>query len=199
VAQEIRTPILGHVPQDGELNYTESDLEPLPPAVRRSLRAAVAAISAVVLLVLLCVAAYIGLIFGWHPIPTTSLGCSLHKRFHSFSGSRVTKSENLQMDTDCLKATIFGRDEIIRDAQKIAAVRAWLDSRSELWVENFLNAPHQGNPLIIIRRCNQPPGTSDSYVCLDENWVGFHPSKRSQRPICRGEWREMAAIITARP
>ena len=182
------------------MNYTESDLEPLPPAVRRSLRGAAAAISVVVLLVLLWVAAYIGLIFGWHPIPTTTLGCSLHKRFHSFSGSPVTKSENLQLATDCLKVTIFGRDEIIRDAQKIGAVRAWLDSRSDLWVENFLNAPDQGKPLIVIRGCNQPAGTSDTYVYLDEDWIGFVPSKRYQRPICRGEWREMAAIITgARP
>jgi hypothetical protein len=51
----------------------------------------------------------------------------------------VTKSENLQMDTDGLKETIIDREETIRDAQKIAAVRTWLDSRSELWVENFLN------------------------------------------------------------
>jgi hypothetical protein len=46
-----------HGTQDGELNDAESDLEPLPPAVRRSLRAAVAAISVVVFLVLLWVAA----------------------------------------------------------------------------------------------------------------------------------------------
>jgi hypothetical protein len=179
------------------LNYPESDLEPLPPAVRRSLRAAVAAISVVVFLVPLLVAAYIGLLFGWHPIPTTALGCALHKRFHSFSGSPVTKSENLQLATDCLKVSIFGREEIIRDAQKIAVVRAWLDSRSDLWVENFLNAPDQGKPLIVIRGCNQPPETSDTYVYLDEDWIGSVPSKRYQRPICRGEWREMAAIITA--
>ena len=176
------------------MNYTESDLEPLPPAVRRTLRAAVAAISVVVVLVLLWAAAYIGLIFGWHPIPATTLGCSLHKRFHSSSRSPVTKSENLRLATDCLKVTVSGREDIIRDAQTIAAVRAWLDSRSDLWVENFLNAPDQGKPLMVIRRCNQPRGTSDTYVYLDEDWIGFVPSKRYQRPICRGEWREMAAI-----
>ena len=109
----------------------------------------------------------------------------------------MTKSEDLQLDTDCLKVTMTGREEIMRDTQKIAAVRAWLDSRSELWLENFLHAPDQGPPRIVIRRCNQPTGTSDSYVYLDEDWVGFNPSKRYQRPICRGEWREMAAIITA--
>ena len=93
----------------------------------------------VVLAVVLWIAAYVGLIFGWHPIPSTALGCSLHKRFHSFNGSPV-KSENLQMATDCLKVTIFEREEIIRDAPTIAAVRVWLDSRSDLWVENILNA-----------------------------------------------------------
>jgi hypothetical protein len=134
---------------------------------------------------------------GWHPIPATAVGCSLHKRFHSFSGSPVTKPENLQLATDCLEVTIVGREEIIRDAQKITTIRAWLDSRSELWVENFLNAPDQGKPLIVIRGCNRPPGMSDSYVYLDEDWIGFNPSKRLQRPICRGEWREMAAIIAA--
>lgn len=168
--------------------------------MRRSLRAAAAALAVVVFAILFWGAAYVGLMFGWHPIPSTALGCSLHKRFHSFSGSPVTKSENLQLATDCLKVTIFGREEIIRDAQKIAAVRAWLDSRSDLWVENFLNAPDQGKPLIVIRGCNQPAGTSETYVYLDEDWIGFAPSKRYQRPICRGEWREMAAIITgARP
>jgi hypothetical protein len=108
------------------LNYTESDLEPLPPAVRRSLRGAAAAISVVVLLVLLWVAAYIGLIFGWHPIATTALGCSPHKRFHSANGPLV-ESENLLLATDCLKVTLFGREDVIRDAQKIEAVRRWLD------------------------------------------------------------------------
>ncbi|MEO8681810.1 MAG: hypothetical protein ABI665_22380 [Vicinamibacterales bacterium] len=179
------------------MNYPEPDLEPLPPAVRRSLQAAVAAIAVVVFAILFWGAAYVGLVFGWHPIPATALGCSLHKRFHSFSGSPVTKSEDLQLATDCLKVTIFGREEIIQDAQKIAAVRAWLDSRSDLWVENFLHAPDQGKPLIVMRGCNQPAGTSDTYVYLDEDWIGLVPSKLYQRPICRGEWREMAAIITA--
>jgi hypothetical protein len=40
-----------------------------------------------------------------------------------------------------------------------------------------------------------PPGTADRYVYLDEDWLGINPSKRYQRPICRGEWREMASII----
>jgi len=174
----------------------DSDLEPPRPAVRRSLRVAVAAIAVLLLMVLLSVAGYVGLIFGWHPIPSTAFGCSLHKRFHSFSGSPVTKSENLGLATDCLKVTTSGREEIIRDAQKIAAVRAWLDSRSDLWVENFLNAPDQNKPLIVIRACNQPLGTSETYVYLDEDWIGFNPSKSYQRPICRGEWKQMAAIIT---
>jgi hypothetical protein len=177
------------------MNISDSDLEPLRPAVRRLLRLAVAAIAALILTALLSVAGYVGLIFGWHPIPSTALGCSLHKRFHSFSGS-PTKSEDLGLATDCLKVTVSGREETIGDAQKIAAVRAWLDSRSDLWVENILNAPNQNKPLIVIRACNQPPGSSEMYVYIDEDWIGFNPSKRYQRPICRGEWKEMAAIIT---
>jgi hypothetical protein len=176
------------------VNYTDSDFEPLPPAVRRPLRAAAAAIAVVVFAVVLWVAAYVGLMFGWHPIPSTALGCSLHKRFHSFDGSPV-KSENLGLATDCLKVTMFGREDIIRDASKIATARAWLDARSDLWLENILSAPEQGPPRIVIRACNQP-GTSDSYVYLNDDWIGFDPSKRHQRPICRGEWREMAAIIS---
>ncbi len=112
----------------------------------------------------------------------------------------MTKSQHLQLATDCLNVTIFGREELIRDAQTIAALRAWLDSRSDLWIENVLNAPDQGKPVIEMRGCQQPAGTSATYVYLDEDWIGFNPSKRYQRPICRGEWREMAAIITgARP
>lgn len=181
------------------MNISESDFEPLRPALRRVLHLAVAAIAALVLVVLVSVAGYVALNAGWHPFPSTALGCSLHKRFHSFSGSPVTKSENLGLATDCLKVTISGGEEIVRDAQKIAAVRAWLDSRSDLWVENFLHAPDQNKPLIVIRACNQPPGTSETYVYLDEDWIGFNPSKRLQRPICRGEWKEMAAIITGTP
>jgi hypothetical protein len=187
-----------NVSRDGALNYRDSDFEPLPlpPALQRPLRAAAAAIAVVVFAVVLWVAAYVGLMFGWHPIPSTALGCSLHKRFHSFNGSPV-KSENLGLATDCLKVTMLGREDIIRDTQKIATARAWLDARSDLWVENFLNAPEQVMPRIVIRACNQP-GTSDSdsYVYLNDDWIGFNPSKRHQRPICRGEWREMAAIMS---
>jgi hypothetical protein len=99
---------------------------------------------------------------------------SLHKRFHSANGPLV-ESENLLLATDCLKVTLFGREDVIRNAQKIKAVRGWLDSRSDLWVENFLHAPDQGTPLIVIRACSRPAGTSDSYVYLEDDWVGFNP------------------------
>jgi hypothetical protein len=33
-------------------------------------------------------------------------------------------------------------------------------------------------------------------VYVEDDWVGFNPGKRLQRPICRGKWREMADIIS---
>src|SRR4051812_28697276 len=168
---------------------------PLPARLRRFLRASAVAVAAIVFALVVAIVGYGALIFGWHPIPSTALGCSLHKRFHSFHGAPV-KFENLELATDCLKVTVHGRDEIVRDAQKIAAARAWFDSRSDLWVENFLNAPDQSPQLLTIRACNPPPGSSDGYVYLTEDWIGSNPSKRLQRPICRAEWREIAAILS---
>jgi hypothetical protein len=137
---------------------TPPDLEPLPATDRRLRRTAVAVIALVCFAIVLGVGGSVALLFGWHPIPSTAFGCSLH----------------------CLKVTIFGREEIIQDAQKIAATGSWLDSRSDLWVENFLTTADQGAPLIVIRACNRPPGPSDVYVCLDDDWIGFNPSKRFQ-------------------
>ena len=164
--------------------------------MRRALRAGVGLIVVVVLSVVLWVAAYVGAYsLLMDPIRSTALGCSLHKRFHSFNGSPV-KSETLGLATDCLKVTMFEREEIIRISDKIAAVRAWSTPIPTSPGLRTLSAPDEGKPLIVVRACNQPPGTSDFYVYLDEDWIGFFPSKRHQRPICRGEWREMAAIIT---
>src|SRR5215471_17412301 len=112
-----------------------------------------AAVAAVVLVRLGGIGGYAALIFGWHPIPSTALGCSLHKRFHSFHGNPV-KSENLLLATDCLKVRVQGREEIVRSPQKIAAARAWFDSRSDLWIENFLNARDQNEQLLTIRTCS---------------------------------------------
>ena len=179
------------------MNSPEYDPLPLPPRLRRLVVVGVVAVAVVAVGALLWVTAYVALMFGWHPIPSTAIGCSLHKRFHSFTGQPV-KSEHLRVAT-CLKVTVLGREQIVGDNQKIAAVRAWLDARSDLWIENFINAPEQGEPLIVIRPCHQPAGTSDFYTYVDEDWIGFEPSKRHQRPICRGEWRELAAIITNSP
>jgi hypothetical protein len=179
------------------LSHIEPQDVPLPPTLRRFLRVSAVAVAAVVFVLVVGGVGYGALIFGWHPVPSTALGCSLHKRFHSFHGNPV-KSENLLLATDCLKVTTLGREEIVRSAQKIAAARAWLDSRSDLWVENFLNAPDQDSRLLTIRTCSSPPaGTSEAYVYLGEDWIGFNPSKRLQRPICRGEWRELAAILSS--
>lgn len=159
-----------------------------------------AAIAVVATIVSLSVAATVALGLGWHPIPSTAVGCSLHKGLSSFSGAPAVRSENLELVTDCLNVTVLGREATIRDAQTVAAVRAWLDARSNLWSENFLQAPDQDSPLIVIHPCNRPPDTSETDVYLNEDWIGFNPGKRLQRPICRGEWREMASILaSARP
>jgi hypothetical protein len=179
------------------VHYTESDLEPLPPWLRRLWRAAIIAISAVACAGLLGAAAYVALIRGWHPIPSTGLGCGLHMKFHSANSSPVKWSDSLLLRTDCLNVTILGQETILRDSEKIAAVGAWLDSRSDRWVENFLLPFQQSKPLIVIRQCQRPPGTDDVYLYLDDDWVGSSLGKRFQRPICRGEWREMAAIFSA--
>jgi hypothetical protein len=89
-----------------------------------------------------------GPMFGWHPIPSTALGCSLHKRSHSF-GDFTAMFENSMLATDCFKVTIFGQEEIVRDAQKIAAARAWFDARSDLWTENLISLAGPPTPLLV--------------------------------------------------
>jgi hypothetical protein len=51
--------------------------------------------------------------------------------------------------------------------------------------------------VLTIRTCDPSPRTSDVYVYLSEDWIGSSPGKRLQRPICRGEWREVADILSA--
>ena len=53
---------------------------PLPPTLRRFLRVSTVAVAAVVFALVVGIVGYGALIFGWHPIPSTALGCSLHKR-----------------------------------------------------------------------------------------------------------------------
>jgi hypothetical protein len=110
---------------DVRLSHLEPEDVPLPPTLRRFLGVSAAAVAAIVFVLLIGIGGYAALIFGWHPIPSTALGCSLRKRFHSFHGNPV-KSENLQLATDCLRVTILGQEEIVRNVQKIAAARAWL-------------------------------------------------------------------------
>ena len=178
------------------MTHIEPEDVPLPPTLRRFGHATAAAAAAVVFVLAVGGVGYGALIFGWHPIPSTALGCSLHKRFHSFHGPPVKFGDLLQA-TDCLDVTIRGREAIVRDTHKIASVRAWFDSRSGLWVENFLSAPDQSPPVLTIRTCDPSPRTSDVYVYLSEDWIGSSPGKRLQRPICRGEWREVADILSA--
>jgi hypothetical protein len=85
---------------------------------------------------------------------------SLHKRFHSANGPPV-ESENLLLATDCLKVTLFGREDVIRDAQKIRPfVGGSTPARtSGLKISSTLLT--QGTPLIVIRACSRPAGTSE--------------------------------------
>jgi len=78
------------------MSHIEPEDVPLPPTLRRFLGVSAAAVAAIVLVLLIGIGGYVALIFGWHPIPSTALGCSLHKRFHSFHGAPV-KFENLQL------------------------------------------------------------------------------------------------------
>jgi hypothetical protein len=170
--------------------------QPEPPPfsapVRRAIRATGAAVFIASVSIVFSGIGYVKLGLGWHPIPSTAIGCSLHKRFHSFNGAPI-KSENLGMATDCLKVAAGGRETIVRDSLRIAAIRAWFDSRADLWRENILTtARDPGPPIIVIRACDRG---GDHHVYVSQDWIGYVPSKTRRRPVCREEWRELAAII----
>ena len=82
---------------DVRLSHIEPEDVPLPPTLRRFLGVSATAVAAVVFVLVVGIVGYGALIFGWHPIPSTALGCSLHKRFHSFHGPPV-KFEELATD-----------------------------------------------------------------------------------------------------
>jgi hypothetical protein len=175
----------------------DADLEPVPPLVRKTFLVALLMVAIALLSAGICVA----LVFGsWHPLPETAFGCSLHKRLHSIGGVSVRAQNTIfpTSPTNCLAVTVIENEVVIRDVERIAAIRAWLDARSDGWQENFLSPPDRGVILVKIRRCTTPAGSSESYVYADEDWLGYHPSKRLQRPICRGEWRELAALALGR-
>jgi hypothetical protein len=176
----------------GTMFLGQPEPPPFSARVRRALRATGAAVFIASVTVVLSGVGYVKLVFGWHPIPSTAIGCSLHKKFHSFNGMRM-KSENVGLATDCLKAVVQGREATVRDQRRITAIRAWFDSRTDLWIENILTtAPDPGPPFIVLRACE---AERDHHVYVNEDWIGYSPSKSHQRPICRGEWRELAAII----
>jgi len=137
---------------------------------------------------------YAALMVGWHPLPETAFGCYLHKTFHSFHAH--VESEQLIANADCIKVTIQGRDGVIRDVTRINALRSWLKDRVDLWEENLLSLIDKPRPpLLIIRPCIQRGGY-DEYIYANEDWLGVVPGKMLSRPICRGEWREVAAIVS---
>jgi hypothetical protein len=136
---------------------------------------------------------------GWHPLPTTAVGCFLHTKFHG--GSTVATGEQLLgVDAaDCLKARLNGRERVILNREQTAAVLRWLNSHADGWVENFA-LPVGGkpaNPNIELGSCRPTSqGSTGVVIYVDDDWVGMSPSKRFQRPICHGEWRELATLIS---
>lgn len=174
---------------------SDFDSVPIPHSLRRPLLMVAAVLGLLAVVLVAGLPAYVKLRSGWHPIPSTAIGCSLHKRFHSFDG-RPVRFDNLHLAGDCLKVSTLGREEIVTDQKKIAAARAWLDARSNLWIENFLSRQEQPPPTMEIRTCGPVSASTDIYVYLNDDWLGFHPSKRFQRPLCRAEWRELAGILS---
>jgi hypothetical protein len=177
--------------------YTEPEPEPLPPLVRRLLIALALIIAAVYLAVYIGLPALFALNYGWHPLPGTRLGCALHKRFHG--GTGVVSSEQLGFRTSCLIVRRQGRSYTITDQQRITAIRAWIDERSDLWLENILTIGSGGESLAAIRPCHRPDGTLQIEIYVTEDWLGDSPSKRYQRPICRDEPRQLLEILGREP
>jgi hypothetical protein len=173
----------------------QSELEPLPLTARRLLKLAAFIGTGTLFSIVFVAGCYAALIFGWHPLPETAIGCYLHKRFHSFH-ARV-ESQQLIGNADCINVTIQGRDRVIRDATRINALRTWLATRVDLWEENLVSLIDKPGPaLLIIRPCDQRGGY-DEYIYANEDWLGVVPGKMLLRPICREEWREVAAIVSS--
>ncbi|MGH9409561.1 MAG: hypothetical protein ACRD1V_08920 [Vicinamibacterales bacterium] len=157
----------------------------------RVVRIIVMALVAATLVAIVCGAAYVGLIEGWHPIPGTSVGCALHKRFHASDLAPVSSRE-LGLETGCLNVLINGQRTVVQDPRVLQRARAWFDARSDLWSERFLTATALDEPAIEIERCSELSGPR---VSVSEDWIEFVPSKGLRRPICQGEWRALALIL----
>jgi hypothetical protein len=137
--------------------------------------------------------AFVALLLGWHPFPSTAVGCALHKKFHSFHAP--IEPQRIIANTNCITVTLRGRGGVIRDVERIHELRSWLAARDELWEENLVTLfDPPGPPLLIIRSCNARDDR-DEYVYASEDWLGFVPGKSLMRPICRGEWREIVALV----
>jgi hypothetical protein len=144
--------------------------------------------------IILFAGSYVALFFGWHPLPETVVGCYLHKKFHSYHAH--VEPERLISNADCITVTIRGRAGVIRDVGQINVLHVWLAARADLWEENLVSLiDRPGPPLLTIRRCTQRNG-HDEYIYANEDWLGIVPGKMLSRPICRNEWRELAAIVS---
>jgi len=82
------------------MSYCTGPLDPLPPKVRTSTLIAASIFSVLALAVLASACSFLALSFGWHPLPHTTFGCSLHKKFRAGDG-RID-FEQLFPDDDCL-------------------------------------------------------------------------------------------------
>ena len=138
------------------------------------------------------VACVLALMLGWHPLPDTKLGCSLHITFHSHN---LHIEPHRIVSADCIDVSRSGRDTTIRDAQRIAALRSWLAARTDGWEENFSLLDQYSEPGLTIRACS-PRRESDEYIYVNQDWLGFFPGKNLMRPICREEWRQLVDLVS---
>ena len=145
-------------------------------------------------------AACVALYFGWHPLPETAIGCSLHEKYHR--GGWRAEPEKIIATADCIRVTIPGphgvspgRSYVIQGADQIEALRSWLSARHNLWAGAPILYPHARPRLRFIRPCRtQQPGY-DQFIAANEDWLVDGKGKGLLRPICRGEWRELSALV----
>jgi hypothetical protein len=171
------------------------DLEPLPPRVRRGLSLIGIIVGVVTLGCLLYASADVALAIGWHPFPETAIGCSLHKKFHSWKTH--VQPERVIAHADCLDITLFEREIVITDSHRIDALRSWLTERPDFWGERvgpFDATP--GWPSLTVRDCTER-ADSGQKMLGNQDWIAVSGGLGQWHPICRDEWRALVALVSA--